>query len=150
MDKDGLKMCKIVQWLGAICMAIGIAILLSGDQEALPAGLGMTLLGGWGWFCYYQIPAHPNGLTGWRRWVVTPWLENAVRRDFLQQGSKDSSSTLHAAKRFTIFCFFSCLTLGFFGMDGLITAIVVGLGAAFLYEWWVRRKEAGQHRQRPD
>jgi hypothetical protein len=148
MDKDGLKMCKIVQWLGAICLAIGVGILAAGDNEARLAGIGMALLGGWGWFTYYQIPANPAGLKGWKRVVVTPWLEDAIRRDFLAKGLKDSYSMLHAAKRFTIFCFFGCLTLGFFGRDGLITAVVVGLGAAFVYEWAVRRKELKEQQRR--
>ena len=148
MDKDGLRMCKTVQWLGAICMAIGVFILFVGDQEAILAGIGMVLLGGWGWFSYYQIPANPSGLRGWKRVVVTPWLEDAIRRDFLTEGVKDSYSKLHAAKRFTLFCFFGCLALGFFGRDGIITAAVVGLGASFIFEWVVRRKELREQQRR--
>lgn len=150
MDKDGLRMCRVVQWLGAICFAIGVGILFAGNDEARLAGIGMTGLGGWGWFAYYQIPAHPEGLRGWKRILVTPWLEDAVRRDFLAKGAKDSDSRLHAAKRFTIFSFCACVALGYFGMDGLATSAVVGLGAAFLYEWKVRRKELKDHNRRSE
>jgi len=148
MDIDGLRMCRIVQWLGAFCLAIGVGILLAGSSEARWAGIGMAVLGGWGWFAYYQIPAHPEGLRGWKRVIVTPWLEDAVRRDFLSIGVKDSSSRLHAGKRFTIFSFFACLTVGFFGMDGWVAGAVVGLGAAFIFEWWIRRREMAQHEER--
>lgn len=141
MDKSGMQMCRIGQWLGVICSAIGFAMLFAADGATRFVGLAMALFGGWGGFAFYAIPASPHGLKGWQRKVVTPWFEHAIRRDFLAPGVKDSFSTLHAAKRFAIFCFFSCLVLGFFGVEGIVTAFVTGLGAAFVFEWAVRREE---------
>lgn len=136
-------MCRIVQILGMICFCIGVAIVfMSSENHDRLSGLGMMLLGGWGGWVYFVIPRNPLGLTGWRRVVATPWVEDAVRRDFLAPGPKDSLSVLHAAKRFTIFCFFFSMVIGFSGLDSMLAALTIGGGAAFIFEWFVRRSEA--------
>lgn len=141
VNKDGAQFCRLGVWLAVVCAAMGVAIALFGEGITSLGGYVMAVGGGWGSFAFYWILAEPTGVTGWKRYIVVPAFERSVRRDFLAHGPKDSFSTLHAAKRFTVFCFFGGLTLGFFGMQALLPSFTVGLGMAFLYDWFVRRKE---------
>lgn len=151
MDPKGIQMCRIVQVLGGICLVIGVVVMfLASEFAARMSGLGMIFLGGWGGYVYYVVPKNPLGLRGWRRAVVTPWVEDAIRRDFLAPGPKDSTSVLHAAKRFTIFCFFFCLILGYAGAGSIIPAATIGGGAAFIFEWIIRRSEAKKSQVKPN
>lgn len=151
MNDLGLRMCRFVQLLGAICFAIGLGIAVQSQSDSrIGYGGGMMVLGGWGGWVYYIVPKYPSGLTGWRLALVTPWLEEAIRRDFLGPGLKDSFSVLHAAKRFVVFCFCSCFVLGALGIDALMPAVTVGGVAAFVFDWVIRRNEVIKSRERQD
>lgn len=141
IDKHGEQFCQLGKWLGVCCIGIGILMGVYGVGAVSVGGVLLGLFGAWAAFAFTALLKEPGGLSGWKLKLVTPAFERAVHRDMFARGPKDSHSTLHAAKRFTVFMFTSCLTCGLLGFDALLPSIAVGTGCALVYDQIVRRRE---------
>jgi hypothetical protein len=140
--QKGVYFCYIAIGLGGMCFLIGIFMAIFGNDAIAWTGVGMALYGSWLSAAFYIAMGSAGKLQGWKRFFVTPWLERSISDNLLSNTHKDSYSTLHAAKRFCIFCFFTCLLLGYFGMSYLFPCFIAGCAVALLYDDFIRRNES--------
>ena len=145
MNPSGILYCKLSIGLCVVGAALGITFLVFGILrtrfDMVAVGASLTFFGAWLATIIVLVLREPHGITGWKKKVVPGILEKSFQDDFLFEKARGSTSRVHAAKRFAIFCAVSCFFIAFWHFEYIAWSLVIGAFAALAFDYIVRALE---------